>query len=118
MGINRANLSNKYYIYINLLSKTFFHQYHSSHPLPISISEFFNFIKLLAKTALELSQCLYLISCSDSNRFNTLQGKPNHTTCGHSRSPTWQPFTSRRPGFPTCNTYSERSIPLVSRAPA
>src|SRR6266540_1653860 len=37
----------------------------------------------------------------------TLQGKPNHTTCGHSRSPTWQPFTSSRPGFPTCNTYSE-----------
>src|SRR5438128_6705357 len=75
-------------------------------------------LNLLAKTALELSQCLYLISYSDSNRFNTLQGKPNHTTCGHSRSPTWQPFTSRRPGFPTCNTYSERSIPLVSRAPA
>src|SRR5438105_15469646 len=24
----------------------------------------------------------------------TLQGKPNHTTYGHSRSPTWQPFTS------------------------
>src|SRR6266540_6110395 len=64
-------------------------------------------LNLLAKTALELSQCLYLISCSDSNRFITLQGKPNHTTCGHSRSPTWQPFTSSRPGFPTCNTYSE-----------
>jgi len=44
---------------------------------------------------------------SDSNRFTTLQGKPNHTTCGHSRSPTWQPFTSSHRGFPTCNTYSE-----------
>src|SRR5438128_6482954 len=28
-------------------------------------------------------------------------------TCGHSRSPTWQPFTSSHRGFPTCNTYSE-----------
>src|SRR5438128_9139933 len=31
MGITRANLSTSI-IYINLLSKTFFHQYHSSHP--------------------------------------------------------------------------------------
>src|SRR6266540_4656174 len=66
----------------------------SIHHVPTSTSESFSFIQLLAKTALELSQCLYLISCSDSNRFKTLQGGPNHTIYGHSKSPTWLPFTS------------------------
>src|SRR6266498_940295 len=42
---------------------------------------------------------LYLISISDSNRLLTLQGKPNHTTYEHSKSLTWQPFTSSQPKF-------------------
>src|SRR5438132_9144952 len=58
-------------------------------------------LNLLAKTALELSQCLYLISCSDSNRFKILQGGPNHTTYEHPQGPVWQPFTS---SFTRCAT--------------
>src|SRR6266508_69847 len=42
-------------------------------------------------------QCSYTDELSDSNRWLTLQGIPNHTTYGHSRSPTWQPFTSSQP---------------------
>ena len=56
IGIIRANLSNKYYIYIiNLLSKTFFPQNHNGHHLSISTSESFSFIELLAKIAHENS---------------------------------------------------------------
>src|SRR5438105_6560816 len=48
--------------------------FNNIHYFPTLISASFGVLVLLAKTALELGQCLYLISCSDSNRFFPLQG--------------------------------------------
>src|SRR5438132_46340 len=42
-------------------------------------------------------QCLYTDELSDSNRWLTLQGIPNHTTYEHSKSLTWEPFTTSQP---------------------
>ena len=43
--------------------------FNNIHHFPTLTSASFSVLVLLAKTALELGQCLYLISCSDSNRF-------------------------------------------------
>src|SRR6266508_3737279 len=64
-----------------------------NHPLPTPTSRSFSFITLLAKSVLDLAMLIF----DKHQRFESilsLQGKPNHTTYGHSRSPTWQPFTS------------------------
>ena len=57
---------------------------------------------------------LYLISSSDSNRFKHCKGKPNHTTYGHSRSPTWQPFTSSHPKSSPLHPYSRACPHLIA----
>src|SRR5438128_4153160 len=57
---------------------------------------------------------LYLISISDSNRLLTLQGKPNHTTYEHSRSLTWQPFTSSQPKSSPLHPYSRACPHLIA----
>src|SRR5438105_13238067 len=44
----------------------------------------------------------------------TLQGKPNHTTYGHSRSPTWQPFTSSQPKSSPLHPYSRACPHLMA----
>src|SRR6266540_1724252 len=44
----------------------------------------------------------------------TLQGKPNHTTYGHSRSPTWQPFTSSQPKSSPLHPYSRACLHLIA----
>src|SRR5438034_4498796 len=65
-----------------------------------------SFIEITSEDMCEIQPCLYLISCSDSNRFTTLQGKPNHTTYGHSQESHMATFHKQSPGFHTCNTYT------------
>src|SRR6266542_3694177 len=57
---------------------------------------------------------LYLISISDSNRLLTLQGKPSHMTYEHSKSLTWQPFTSSQPKFSPLYPYSRACPHLLA----
>src|SRR6266508_400800 len=57
-------------------------------------------------------QCSYTDKLSDSNRWLTLQGIPNHTTYEHSKSLTWQPFTSSQPKFSPWYPYS-RAYPHI-----
>src|SRR6266540_151512 len=40
--------------------------------------------------------------------------KPNHTTYGHSRSPTWQPFTSSHPKSSPLHPYSRACPHLIA----
>src|SRR6266498_5932157 len=72
------------------------HDYQLPTSLPILC-----FIKLLAKITHDTA---VLISDKQTAiRIDLiLQGKPNHTTYGHSRSPTWLPFTSSHRSHHRC----------------
>src|SRR5438105_4568638 len=80
---------------INQLSFIFIRIFH----LPTSTSGTFSCIEITSEDMCKIQPRLYLISSSDSNQFYPCKGKPNHTTYGHSRSPTWQPFMSSQSQF-------------------
>src|SRR6266508_2310695 len=61
-------------------------------------------------------QCSYTDKLSDSNRWLTLQGIPNHTTYEPSKSLTWQPVTSSQPKFSPLYPYSRACAHLLARS--
>src|SRR6266498_1537542 len=72
---------------MSIRSISFSAYFNNIHHFPTLISASFSVLVLLAKIALELGQCLYLISCSDSNRFTTLQGNLTTRHMGTQRVP-------------------------------